>query len=91
MNIYSKPGTKVKVCSVNGKVQGGYESDKELIIKYLDLKKTYTVEYIEIHDSCSYVYLKEVPDIGFNTVCFNTVVKKKKNTEKDLKFYEIGF
>jgi len=90
MNIYSKPGTKVKVDFVKGKVQGGYESDKEMIIKYLDLKKTYTVEYIEIHDSCSYVYLKEVPDIGFNTVCFNTVIKKKKNTE-DLKFYEIGF
>lgn len=65
MNIYCKEGTKVKFIN-----KGGYPGDVEKARIFLNTKKSYTVDYVDVGRWISYVYLKEFPGKRFNTVMF---------------------
>jgi hypothetical protein len=69
MSLDTKPGDKV----LFDKPNQGYEWDVECTKKYLVVGNQYTVERIEVGDSSSEVYFREVPDVGFNTVHFQNV------------------
>jgi len=66
MDIYSKPGTKIRFRNC-----GGYPAEAELAAKVLNITDTYTVESIDVHSSISYVRLYEFPNESFNTVMFS--------------------
>lgn len=63
---YSREGTLI-VCN---NFDSGYDSDQALAKVYLEIGKTYTVEKTNIRPSGPVVYLKEVPNIGFNSNFF---------------------
>lgn len=68
MDIWTPPGSKVIFTNA-----GGYESEQETNIKYLELGKEYTVDYIDVHGWSSDVFLEEIPGRRFNTCCFNNI------------------
>src|SRR5690606_10525551 len=96
MNIYSKPGTKIRFDHENA----GYPGDGERAKKYIKVGEIYTVEKIDIGQSCSRVILKEVPNVEFNTVLFsntdnfankpcfvcNSPLKRAFNDDKELPY-----
>lgn len=69
MDLDTKPGEKI----LFDKPHSGYEYDTEHAKKHLVIGDTYTVERVEVADSSSEVFFKEVPDVGFNTVHFQNV------------------
>lgn len=69
MNIYAKDGDKV-ICST---LDAGYEHHKEVANQYLEVGKIYTVEYTIVDSWHTDVYLKEFPEINFNSVFFEDV------------------
>ena len=52
---------------------GGYDYQQEKAKKYLKVNNTYTLDYCEVGECMSYVYLKEVRGIGFNSVMFDSI------------------
>jgi len=64
------PGDKVRIITKNGEPWNGYDTDKEMVKKYLDLKAEYTISKVDIHSWVTYVSLVEVPDRVFNSVSF---------------------
>lgn len=86
LDIYSEPGTKVKVVvNEKGEVWNGWDLDKERVEKYLDKNKIYTVEKINVNNSSSNVYLEEIQDkfptgvrVYFNSCNLVEVDKIKK-------------
>lgn len=72
MNIYAEEGSKV----IFAYPENGWDSDKAWALKHLTVGETYTVDYTDVHQSSSHVYLKEVPNIHFNTVQFEDVNEK---------------
>jgi len=75
MNIYALEGFNVTVAQDpgNGSVRGGDESDKELVGKYLEVGREYTVERTEVHGWHTEVFLREVPGVAFNSTNFEDV------------------
>jgi hypothetical protein len=71
MDIYSKLGDKVRYAYP----ANGYEIDRKRAAMHLVVSYVYTVESVEVGNWHSYVYLKEFPNIGFNTVMFSNVRK----------------
>jgi len=71
MNIYSKKGDKIKV-TINTKYNG-YTYDKELVEKYLEIDKEYTVEKTIVDRYHTDVILQEFPNKMFNSVNFENV------------------
>jgi hypothetical protein len=69
MEIYSKPGTKVRFTAKNPE---GYNISKESA-KLLKLDKVYTVDHTDVSGWFTDVYLKEFPDKIFNSVWFEKV------------------
>lgn len=69
MNIYAEHGDKV-VCDT---FDAGYESDKVIAIKYLEIGKEYTIDETVVDDWHTDVYLQEFPGIEFNSVFFEDV------------------
>lgn len=65
--IHSQHGTKLFVNTFDA----GYSYDKELAQKFLKLGKSYTVDEIEVGGWNTTIYLKEIPNIGFNSVFFD--------------------
>lgn len=65
MDIYAEEGTKIVFLGKNG-----YPSELEYAKKVLEVGKVYTVKYVDIEFSISYVTLKEVKNALFNTVMF---------------------
>lgn len=63
-----KSGDKIRFTG-----EGGYDSDKVRADKYLTLDEIYTVDYVDIGNWMSDVYLREIPDVDFNTVMFEVV------------------
>lgn len=74
MNIYASKGDKVKCITFDA----GYEGDQETAKEYLEIEKVYTIEYTHVGDWHTKVYLQEFPNVGFNSVFFADVKKKKK-------------
>lgn len=66
MNINSLKGTKV----IFAFPKAGYESQIKMARTHLILNKIYTVESTEVHSSSTDVYLKEFPNISFNSCLF---------------------
>lgn len=73
MSLTTNPGHKVRLLTRNGRVCNGYDYEIEEAERLLDARKKYTVEKMEVHNFSSYVYLKEIPGKGFNTVMFDNV------------------
>jgi hypothetical protein len=71
MNIYSKPGNKIKYDRINA----GHTHEQELCKTLLKLNNIYTVYKTVVHSYSSIVYLKEFPNIKFNTVMFSDIEK----------------
>ena len=65
MDIYARPGTKVKFEHF-----WGYDSDIERAKKYLKKGAIYTVEKTEVDAFYTDVFLKEIPSVPFNSVMF---------------------
>jgi predicted nucleic-acid-binding protein len=74
VNIYAQEGCKVRFLNRNG-----YEMDRE---KALDCEliedEIYTVDHTDVGNWHTNVYLKEVPDIPFNSVMFEDVESESK-------------
>lgn len=70
MNIYAEEGAKV----VAWNTTSGYDSDKEKFQKYLTKGEVYTVDYTEVGGWITGVYLKEFPDVRFNSVQFEDFI-----------------
>jgi len=70
MNIYTIPGAKV----IFSYPTNGYDGDNLIGRQYLTVGYEYTVQRVSIGRSSSRVYLKEVPDIGFNTCMFEDII-----------------
>jgi hypothetical protein len=66
MNIYAEEGTKV----VAWNTTSGYNSDKERFKRYFNKGEIYTVDYTEVGGWHTNVYLKEYPNVAFNSVQF---------------------
>lgn len=66
MNIYAKEGHKV----VTEHLDWGYNLDSEKANKFLVKGQVYTIEYTDVHSWNTDVYLKEFPNISFNSVHF---------------------
>lgn len=73
MDIYAEEGYKVTVTERS--INSGYDSDKERANKYLKPDEIYTVIKTEVGGWRTEVWLKEVPDISFNSVHFQPVKK----------------
>lgn len=79
MNIYALKGHKIRCISL----QGPYDYQTERAQKHLKLGKEYTVDRTEVQSESTDVYLQEVPNIAFNSTCFEDV--KKQSIEEDKK------
>lgn len=51
----------------------GNEFEQEKAKKYLNLEQEYTIENIIVGSWCTDIYLKEFPNIKFNSVQFSNV------------------
>lgn len=71
MNIAAQKGDKVIYSFPNN----GYISDQSICAKHLILGNEYTIEKIDIDGFSTDVYLKELPNICFNSVMFRDVEK----------------
>jgi hypothetical protein len=68
MDIYSKPGTKVRFTG-----EGGYEHQNAYAKSFLNVGKTYTVAETEVGDWHTDVTLEEYPGLQFNSVLFEAL------------------
>ena len=73
MNIYAKEGTKVKVLFDEKGIMNGTDSDKEHAERHLKALSRYTIDHTEVSSWHTTVYLKELPNIPFNSVHFEEV------------------
>ena len=72
MNIYTKPGTKIKFNGDLSQEQinwGSYEDPRSLLEK----GQIYTVEKTEVHSFHTKVFLTDFPDKSFNSVWFEEI------------------
>lgn len=66
-NIYSPPGTKVKLISQTN----GWPCDVKQIAELgLQLGQIFTIDHTVVHSSLTDVYLVELPSYCFNSVNF---------------------
>ena len=72
MNIYALEGHKVRFDNPTS----GYEYDQKQAAKYLQIGKEYTIDYTNVENSSTDVYLKEFPNISFNSVMFEDVAEQ---------------
>lgn len=54
-------------------LKGGYEYDEEIAKKYLEIGREYTVEKIVVHNWSTEIWLKEIPNVMFNSVFFDDI------------------
>lgn len=69
MNIYAKKGDRIKFSFPDN----GSEFDKKEAKKYLKLNNIYTVEKTDIGNWHTEIYIKEIPNIFFNSVMFSDI------------------
>lgn len=81
MNIWALEGHKVKV--TENTINCGYESDSDEVKANCELEKEYTVDYTVVHSSSTDVYLKEFPNISFNSVNFEDVKEQDEEMDKE--------
>lgn len=54
----------------------GYPHDQKVAAKHLTEGESYTVDKVEVHSWHTKIWLKEVPDVSFNSVLFNFWMKE---------------
>lgn len=69
MNIYALKGHRV-TCKT---FDAGYAYERTTARRYLNLNSIYTIDYTEVDQLPTSVYLKEFPEIPFNSVFFDDV------------------
>jgi hypothetical protein len=69
MEIYAKENDKIVYKNINS----GHEHDQKEANKYLIAGNIYTVDYTHVESFHTDVYIKEVPNISFNSVMFEDV------------------
>ena len=69
MNIYARPGDKVRYANPTA----GYPFDQERCRQLLTLGETYTVAFTEVEQCSTSVGLKELAGERFNSVMFEDV------------------
>lgn len=79
MDIYAKPGTKVRYTAT-----GGYDGDRQLATKHIEEGAVLTVKEIDVGNFMSYVEFEEIPGINFNTVMFEEIKEKKPSLVESL-------
>lgn len=87
MNIFAGKGDLVRYQYQ----EFGYEHDKALCTKHLQLGEVYTVEKTSVGSDSSHVWLKEFPNIAFNTVNFEDFVVNSAMARKREALWELGF
>ena len=78
MNIYALKGHKVKCENLSA----GYDFQKELAEKYLEVGKEYIVEKTKVNDWHTDVWLQEFSGVYFNAVFFEDVVEQDERLNK---------
>lgn len=78
MNIYALKGHKVKCKTLSA----GYNYDKEIAQKYLEVGEEYTIEKTEVDNTYTDVCLQEYPNVKFNSVFFEDTVEQPKELNK---------
>jgi hypothetical protein len=78
MNIYAIEGHRVKCDTFDA----GYEYDRERAREYLEIGKEYTIDYTVVDSWSTDVYLKEFPNIVFNSVFFEDVVEQSDEDDE---------
>lgn len=73
LDIYAKPGTKVRAVYVDGQPYHGLDSDKERVAKHLLESGIYTIDEMDAGNWHTDVYLVEFPGVAFNVVCLSPV------------------
>jgi hypothetical protein len=76
MNIYALKGHKVRCKNLTG----GYDSEKDLAKKHLEIGKEYTIEKTIVDNWSTDVWLEEIPDVRFNSVFFERLIAAFKHT-----------
>ena len=71
MDLYANEGYRVTVTEQT--INWGWESDKEKANKYLKPGEVYTVLRTEVGGWHTDVWLKEIPNVYFNSVHFQPV------------------
>ena len=79
MNIFAIEGHKVK-CST---FDAGYDYDKEKAKKHLTLEQEYTIDYTIVDNWSTDVYLKEFPNVRFNSVFFEDAIEQSEEDDKN--------
>lgn len=69
LDIDAQPGTKV----IYAYTDTGYPYDQKIAGKYLTVGGIYTIAYMDVHSSSTEVFLKEFPNVSFNSVIFTQV------------------
>lgn len=71
MSLETKPGDRVRFDA-----EGGTDHDRMEGNQRLQKGAVYTVTHLDVENWRSWVYLKECPGVGFNTVMFENVVEQ---------------
>ena len=78
MNIYAIKGHRVK-CNT---LDAGYEYDQQRAKEHLEVGKEYTVDYTEVDNWTTRVFLEEFPEISFNSVFFEDVAEQPREDDR---------
>ena len=78
MKIYALKGHRVKCKTLSA----GYEYDKEVAQKYLEVGKEYVIENTQVNSWNTDVWLQEFSNIKFNSVFFEDAVEQGKDVDK---------
>lgn len=71
LDIYAPVGTKVRPVFYKGEPYHGSNYDKENVAKHLKEDGIYTIDSMEVGNWSTDVYLVEVPNVRFNSVCLS--------------------
>ncbi len=74
MDIYAKRGSNVLVTKETA--HNGYNDDSEQVEAHLQIGKLYTIHKIIVESSSTTVYLREFPELSWNSVNFINYVPK---------------
>ena len=85
MDIYARPGTKVKFLGKNG-----YDYQLKEASEMFEVGLVLTVKSIEVGDSSSSVVFEEMPGKSFNTVMFEEVYFHEHNIRNALSLLRLA-
>ena len=87
MNIYAKENDKVVVTEESQ--NNGYEHESEKVKRMCKVGEVYTVARTAVSSWHTTVFLKELPNIAFNSVCFEDYDPQKARYQMELIKYDL--